>query len=42
MSAEHEGLDWQQQRLDPQDRGVHEPDSIHRMQNQTLEGADVA
>ena len=35
MSAEHEGLDRQQQRLHPQDHGMHEPDGIHRVKNQT-------
>jgi hypothetical protein len=35
-------LDWQQQRLDPQDCGVHESDGVHRMQNQTLHGAYIA
>ena len=41
MSRENESLDWKHQRLDPQEQGVHEPDGIHPVQNQTFCGAHV-
>jgi hypothetical protein len=28
MAAQHQRLDWQQQNLDPQQQGMHEPDCI--------------
>jgi hypothetical protein len=42
MSTEHEGLDRQQQRLDPQNRGVYKPDGIQRVKNQALGSANGA
>jgi hypothetical protein len=42
VSAEHEDLDWQEKRLDPQDGGMHDPDGVHGVQNQTPGGADGA
>jgi hypothetical protein len=42
VAAKHEGLDRQQQRLNSKDHGVHNPNGIHRVKNQALEGADVA
>ena len=41
MPAEHESLDRKHQRLDAQDHGMHEPDGIDRMENETPRGADV-
>ena len=34
-------LNRKDERLDPQEQGVHEPDGIHPVQNQTLCGAHV-
>jgi hypothetical protein len=42
MSAEDEGLDRKNQRLDPQDHGMYEPDRIHRVENQPLGRPDFA
>jgi hypothetical protein len=42
VPAEYEGLDRQHQRLDAQDHGVHEPDGVDCVKNQTLGGADLA
>ena len=42
VPAEHEEPDRQQQRLNPQDHGVHEPNGVHGVQNEPLGGTDVA
>jgi hypothetical protein len=42
VTAEHERLDRQEKRLDPQDGGMHDPDGVHGVQNQTPGGADGA
>ena len=42
VPVEHELLDWQEKRLDPQDGGMHDPDGVHGVQNQTPGGADGA
>jgi hypothetical protein len=42
VSAEHQSLNRQHQRLDPQDHGVNEPDGVDRVQNQALGGAEAA
>ena len=42
MPTEQERLDWVHQRLDPQDHGMHEPDCVHRMEDEALNGADIA
>jgi hypothetical protein len=39
VPTKHEGLDRQHQRLDPQDYGVHDSDGIHRVKDQTPDGA---
>ena len=42
MPTEHEGLDGEHQRLDPQDHGMHKPNRIHRMENDAFDSADIA
>ena len=42
MSTEDEGLDRKNQRLDPQDHGMYEPDRIHGVENQPLGRPDFA
>ena len=41
VSGEDGTLNRKDERLDPQEQGVHEPDGIHPVQNQTLCGAHV-
>ena len=42
VPAEHEEPDRQQQRLNPQDSGMHDPNGVHGVQNEPLGGTDVA
>src|ERR1700735_4894476 len=41
MPAEHESLQRQHQRLQPQDQGVNEPERVDRMQNDAPQDAGV-
>jgi hypothetical protein len=42
VPAEHEELDRQHQRLNPQDHGVHDPDGVHGVENEPFGGTDFA
>jgi hypothetical protein len=42
MTAQHQRLDRQQQSLDPQQQGMHEPDCIEGVQPKTLRRAELA
>ena len=42
VAAEHERLDRIQQRLNPQDHGVHERNGIHGVESETPRGAQIA
>jgi hypothetical protein len=41
MSGEHQGLQRENQRLQPEDQGMHQRHRIHRMKEQPPPGADV-
>ena len=41
MSAEHQGFDRQQQRLDPKQHRVHKSDRVDRMKPESLKKAEI-
>jgi hypothetical protein len=42
VPAENESLDREQERLDAQDHGVYERDSVHCMESEAPNGTDFA